>query len=88
MNDHGDKQYPLSLLFIGTIALSVLLWWVSHLTGGPDNGGRYDVPAINVAAWWGFLVSIPAVFIVGNLWMTRVEERVDSRRRRRDAGEA
>ncbi len=83
MNDHDHKPYLLTLLFIGTIALSVFLWWVARLTGGPENGGRYDVPAINGAAWWGFLVSIPAVLLVGGQFMSRLEERVDSRRRRR-----
>ena len=87
MNSSGDKQSLLTLSFIGTIALSVVLWWISYLTGGPENGGRYDVPAINGAAWWGFVISIPAVLVVGNLWMTRLGERVDWRRHRRDAGE-
>ena len=88
MNDDSKKPYLLTLSFVGTIALSALLWWISHLTGGPENGGRYDVPAVNGAAWWGFLVSIPAVFIVGNLWMTRVEEWVDARRRKGHPGPA
>ncbi len=87
MNDYRDTKYRLPLLFIGTIALSVVLWWISYLTGGPENGGRYDVPAINGAAWWGFLISIPAVLVVGNRWLTRLGESVDLRRRRRHAGE-
>lgn len=81
MNDHSKKPYLLTLSFVGTIALSAFLWWISHLTGGPENGGRYDVPAVNGAAWWAFLISIPAVFIVGNRWFTRLEEWVDGRRR-------
>ncbi len=88
MNDHGDKLYLLALQFIGTIALSAFLWWIAGLTSGTEYGGRYDVPAVNGAAWWGFVVSIPAVLIVGGLFMSRLEERVDSRRRRRHGGEA
>ena len=88
MNDHGDKPYLLALLFMGTIALSAFLWWISVLTGGPENGGRYDVPAVNAGVWWAFLVSIPAVLLVGGLFMSRLEEWVDFRRRRRHGGEA
>lgn len=86
MNDHGDKPQHLSLLFLGTIALSAFLWWISDLTAGPEYGGRYDVPAVNGGAWFGFLATIPAVLIVGGLWMARVDEWVDSRPRGRHAG--
>lgn len=74
MNDHGYKPYLLPLLFIGTIALSALLWWISDLTAGPEYGGRYDVPAVNWATWFGFLASIPTVLIVGGLWMARLDK--------------
>lgn len=86
MNDRRNNPYLLSLLFLGTIALSALLWWLSDLTAGPEYGGRYDVPAVNGAAWFAFLVSIPTVLVVGGLWMARMDEAVDSRRRRRQAG--
>ncbi len=85
VKDHGDNPY-LSLLFLGMIALTAFLWWISGLTAGPEYGGRYDVPAVNGAAWFGFLASIPAVFVVGGLWMARVEKWVDSRRERRRSG--
>ncbi len=88
LNDRGDNPYLLALLFLATIALSAFLWWISDLTAGPEHGGRYDVPAINGAAWWGFIVSIPAVLVVGGLFLSRVEERVDSRKARRHAGDA
>ena len=87
MNDRSVKPYLLALLFIGTITLSAFLWWISHLTGGPENGGRYDVPAVNAPAWWGFLISIPAVLYVGGLCMTRLEGWYDARRRRPHVGE-
>ncbi|MDQ4131826.1 MAG: hypothetical protein M3179_01165 [Actinomycetota bacterium] len=86
-NGRGDKPYVLALLFIGTIALSAFLWWISDLTGGPQNGGRYDVPAVNGAAWWGFILSSLSVLIVGGLVMSRLDEWVDSRRRRRHGGD-
>lgn len=87
-NGHGDNPYLLALLFFATIALSAFLWWISGLTAGPEHGGRYDVPAINGAAWWGFIVSIPAVLIVGGLFLSRVDEWVVSRKARRHAGDA
>lgn len=87
-DDQSHKPYLLSMLFIGTIALSALLWWISDLTAGPEYGGRYDVPAVNGAAWFGFLASIPAVLVVGGLWMARVDEWLDSRRRGRRAVES
>lgn len=88
MNDNGDRLYLFSLLLVGTIALSAFLLWVSDLTAGREYGGRYDVPAVNGAAWFGFLASIPAVLVVGGLWMARMDKWVDSRRPRRHAGQA
>lgn len=83
MNDQGDRPSLLLLLFMGAIALSAFLWWISDLTAGPEYGGRYDVPAVNVPAWFGFLASIPAVLVVGGLWMARMDKWVHSRRVRR-----
>ena len=85
---HRESPYLLSLLFLGTIALSALLWWTSGLTAGPEYGGRYDVPAVNGAAWFGFLASIPALLVVGGLWMADVEKWLDTLRRNPHAGEA
>ena len=86
MNDRHDKPYLFTLLFVGTIALSACLWWVSGLTAGPEYGGRYDVPAVHGGAWFGFLASVPVVLVTGGHWMTRMDDWVDSRRRRRHAG--
>ena len=87
VSDSGGTMYLFLLLFIGTVALSAFLWWISDLTAGPEYGGRYDVPAVNGAAWFGFFASIPVVLVVGGLWMARMDRWVDARRRRRHADE-
>jgi hypothetical protein len=88
VNDQRHKTYVLGMVFFGTIALSAFLFWISDLTAGPEYGGRYDVPAVNGAAWFGFLASIPAVLVAGGVWLARVDEWVEWRRRRRGAVEA
>jgi hypothetical protein len=82
-NCRAANPYHLTLLFLGTIALSIVLRWISDLTAGPEYGGRFDVPAVNGATWFGFLASIPAVLVVGGFWMAAIDESIDARRRRR-----
>jgi hypothetical protein len=81
MNDHNDKPYLLPLLCMGLVALSGCLFWISKLTGGPENGGRYDAPAINAPAWFGFLISAFFALMVGGLCLDRLGKWVESRRR-------
>jgi hypothetical protein len=81
MNDHNDKPYLLPLLCMGLVALSGCLFWISKLTDGPENGGRYDAPAINAPAWFGFLISAFFALMVGGLCLDRLGKWVDSRRR-------
>lgn len=87
MDDHTDKPYLLPLLFLGTTALAGCLFWISHLTGGAENGGRYDVPAINAPAWFGFLISAFFALMLGGLWLDRLGNWVESRRRKSQVGE-
>ncbi len=81
MNGHNYKPYLLALLFTGLVALSGCLFWISKLTGGAQNGGRYDAPAINVPAWWGFLISAFFAFMVGGLCLDRLSKWIESRGR-------
>ena len=85
MNDHNEKPYLQILLFTGLVALSGCLFWISKLTGGVENGGRYDAPAINVPAWWGFLISAFFAFMVGGLCLDRLGKWVESRGRHPNA---
>ena len=81
MND-TDRPYRLPLLFTCTAALAGFLYWISRLTGGPGNGGRYDVPAINSGAWFAFLVAAFFALMLGGLCLDRLGNRVEARRRR------
>ena len=86
MNDYDDKPYLLPFLFVGLVALSGCLFWISKLTGGPENGGSYDAPGINSAAWFGFLISAFFALMVGGLCLDRLAKWIESRRREPDVG--
>ena len=87
MKDHDDKQRYLPLFLVGAVGLTALLLWVSNLTAGPEYGGRYDVPAINGAAWFAFLISAIGAFILAGLNLARLGEWVESRRRSRSVSQ-
>lgn len=81
MDDHDDKPRHLFLLLLAAIGLTAILLWISNLTAGPEHGGRYDVPAINSAAWFAFMIAAAGAFILAMLGLARLGERVASRRR-------
>lgn len=80
MKDDRGKERYLPLLLGGVIALTVLLYWLSNLTSGPEHGGRYDIPAIHSGAWFAFLVSAIGAFFVALANLDRLGKWVESRR--------
>ena len=64
MNEPDDDARYLPGLFLGALALAILLRWASDLTSGDEYGGRFDLPVINSITWFGFcLAAVAAVLL-------------------------
>lgn len=84
MDDESNPRHPV-LLLVGAIAATAILFWVSNLTEGPEHNAPYDVPAVNYAAWWGFLIAAGATFLLAGVNLQRLSERFETRRESRSA---
>lgn len=85
MDDHDFKLRHPRLLLVGAIATAAILFWVSNLTEGPEHNAPYDVPAINYAAWWGFLIAAAAAMFLAYANLQHLGERFETRRKNRSA---
>lgn len=63
--DETDRLRTFGLVLIGALFAGGICLWLSNLTGGPQYGGTWDLPAVNYLTWFGFLACMATAFLVG-----------------------
>ncbi len=58
-----ERLRTLGLVLMGALLAAGICLWLSNLTGGPEYGGRWDVPPVNYVTWFGFLACMASAVL-------------------------